>query len=73
MEQVVFDRGSSEERGLDFVIPETNDPPMKWCSNCRSYKEPTSENFSKNRSNKDGLQDFCKPCHRTWKDRQHGN
>lgn len=35
---------------------------MKQCSSCKLYKQESE--FSKNKSKKDGLQQYCKLCHR---------
>ena len=45
--------------------PRVDDPPeTKRCPKCKETK-PRAE-FGKNRSAKDGLQTYCKPCQRLW-------
>ncbi len=48
--------------------------PTKFCPGCRQIKP--LDNFPKNRSSKDGLAAYCKPCHnrimKEQKDRRYG-
>lgn len=41
---------------------------MKKCSSCQEFK--TTDNFSKNRAKKDGLNQECKPCSKLSHDKQ---
>lgn len=54
----------------------SNSPPgHRWCPSCKQHK--TVDDFPRNRSSKDGLAAYCKPCHnrisRANREKHHGS
>lgn len=44
----------------------TTSSALKFCPKCREWKEPTSENFNKDKARPDGLQGWCKLCQQAY-------